>query len=194
MRTDNCVVDDRRLVKLSKYLARHLRHDPARLGLVLQPGGWVDVDDLLHACATRGMAMSRAELDEVVERNDKKRYSFDAVGTRIRANQGHSAAVDLQLQPAEPPAELFHGTAAASVDAIMRSGLLPMSRHHVHLSLDTETARRVGARHGKPIVLRVDAAAAAASGSVFFVSDNGVWLVDEVPPAFLTVVGEECPR
>jgi putative RNA 2'-phosphotransferase len=186
-RADNWEVDDRRLVKVSKYLARHLRHDPGRLGLVLEPGGWVRVDDLLRACAARGMPISRAELDEVVERNDKRRYSFDDTGERIRASQGHSAPVDLQLDPAVPPPELFHGTAAISLDRIMRSGLLPMRRHHVHLSLDVETARRVGRRHGKPVVLRVDAAGMASAGSTFFVADNGVWLVDEVPPRYLSI-------
>ncbi len=179
-------MDDRRLVKTSKYLSRHLRHEPARLGLALEPGGWVRVDDLLAACAARSFALTRAELEEVVARNDKQRFAFDATGARIRASQGHSVPVDLGLAPATPPAVLFHGTARGRLDAILREGLRPMRRHDVHLSADTATARRVGARHGPPVVLQVDAAAMAADGHAFRVTDNGVWLVAHVPPAHLT--------
>jgi putative RNA 2'-phosphotransferase len=178
-------VDAKRLVKVSRYLSRHLRHQPERLGLTLQPGGWVDVEELLSACAAHEFALSADELREVVARNDKQRYSFDESGTRIRANQGHTVEVDLGLEPAEPPAALFHGTASRSVDAILRDGLEPRGRHHVHLSPDMETASRVGARHGRPVVLEVDATAMAADGHVFFVTANGVWLTDAVPPRYL---------
>jgi putative RNA 2'-phosphotransferase len=178
-------MDESRLVKISKFLSRHLRHQPERLGLELQSGGWVAVDTLLRACARHNFPVSRAELDEVVARNDKQRFGFDPTGTLIRAHQGHSVAVDLQLEPAEPPAVLFHGTADRNLAAILRDGLIPMRRHHVHLSPDRETARRVGARHGRPVVLEVDAAAMRAAGMVFRRSDNGVWLVDRVPPRFL---------
>jgi putative RNA 2'-phosphotransferase len=179
-------MDRRRLVKTSKYLSRHLRHDPGRIGLTLEPGGWVRVDDLLAALRERNFALTRAELDEVVQRNDKRRFSFDEPGERIRANQGHSVDVDLGLEPAQPPRELFHGTGAGSVEAVMRAGLERMSRHHVHLSPDVETATRVGARHGAPVVLRVDAAAMSGAGFEFFHTANGVWLTDRVPPQFLT--------
>jgi putative RNA 2'-phosphotransferase len=178
-------VDAKRLVKVSRYLSRHLRHQPERLGLTLQPGGWVDVEELLSACAAHEFALSADELREVVARNDKQRYSFDESGTRIRANQGHTVEVDLGLEPADPPAALFHGTASRSVDAILRDGLEPRGRHHVHLSPDMETASRVGARHGRPVVLEVDATAMAADGHVFFVTANGVWLTDAVPPRYL---------
>lgn len=178
-------MDDKRLVKTSKYLSRHLRHQPERLGLTLEPGGWVGVDELLAACAARSFPLSRAELDEVIARNDKRRFELDAAGTRIRASQGHSVDVDLQLAPTAPPTVLFHGTGAGSVEAILRDGLQPMSRHHVHLSRDRETARRVGARHGRPVVLEVDTARMAADGHVFLVSTNGIWLTDAVPPAYL---------
>ena len=174
-------MEPERLVKVSKYLSRHLRHDPARLGLELGPGGWVEVDALLAACAAHSFAVSREELQEVVARNDKRRFSFDATGTRIRANQGHSVQVDLGLEPAEPPAVLYHGTARARLDAILAEGLRRMGRHHVHLSADPETATRVGARHGKPVVLEVAAARMAADGHRFFLSDNGVWLTDRRP-------------
>lgn len=179
-------MDPKRLVKASKYLSRHLRHQPERLGLTLETGGWVGVDDLLRACERNGFALTRAELDEVVERNDKRRFSFDASGTRIRANQGHSVEIDLGLAPAEPPPVLFHGTAQRNLEAILNGGLERRGRHHVHLSPDPQTATRVGARHGRPVVLEVDAAAMAADGHDFFVTENGVWLTHAVPPRYLS--------
>ena len=161
-----------------------LRHRPDSVGLALDDAGWVDVDDLLAA-----LRISRPQLDEVVARNDKQRFAFDGSGTRIRASQGHSVAVDLGYDPVRPPGELFHGTAERFLPAILTEGLRPGNRHAVHLSADVGTARRVGARRGRPVVLRVDAAALAAEGSVFTRSANGVWLVDVVPPRHLTVVG-----
>ncbi len=178
-------MDDARLMKLSKFLSKHLRHRPQEIGLILQPGGWIGVDDLLRACEAWGHPMTRAMLDEVVARNDKRRFAFDETGTRLRAQQGHSVAVDLDLAVAAPPAVLYHGTGAGSVEPILRSGLLKMRRHHVHLSADVPTALRVGARHGKPAVLAVDAATMRADGWVFRRSGNGVWLIDEVPPRYL---------
>lgn len=178
-------MDEKSLVKTSKFLSKHLRHAPEAIGLQLAPGGWVEVDALLLACAARGLRLNRADLDEVVARNDKKRFAYDETGTRIRANQGHSTEVDLQLTPSEPPAMLYHGTAAHTLAAIKSDGLKPMRRHQVHLSRDVETARKVGARHGKPVILEVDAAAMQAAGLVFYCSANGVWLVDEVPPQYL---------
>jgi putative RNA 2'-phosphotransferase len=179
-------MDPKRIVKVSKYLSKHLRHHPERLGLVLEPGGWVEIDDLLRACADRSFAVTRAELDEVVARNDKQRFSYHESGTKIRANQGHSIEVDLGLEPAIPPDVLFHGTGAGSVDPILRYGLSRRGRNHVHLSPDPETAIRVGARHGRPAVLEVAAGRMAADGYEFFVSDNGVWLTLEVPVTYLT--------
>jgi len=178
-------MDARRLVHTSKYLSLHLRHRPERLGLTLQPGGWVEVAVLLAAAARDGHPISRAELDQVVAGNDKQRFSFDASGARIRANQGHSVDVDLQLEPVEPPAVLYHGTTTRTAPAIVCDGLRKMRRHQVHLSPDIETARRVGARHGAPVVFAVDAAAMRRAGHVFYRSANGVWLTDRVPPEFL---------
>ena len=180
-------MDDRRAIRVSKYLSRHLRHQPERLGLELQPGGWVGVDDLLTACAQHAFALTEDELRAVVARSDKQRFAFDASGTRIRASQGHSVAVDLQLAPAVPPAVLFHGTGHRSVESILAGGLRPMGRHHVHLSPDRATAVAVGRRHGRPVVLEVAAARMAGDGHAFLVADNGVWLTDHVPPAYLTV-------
>jgi putative RNA 2'-phosphotransferase len=181
-------MEEARLVKISKYLSKHLRHQPERLGLTVAPGGWVDVTLLLERCRNANFPVTRAELDEVVTRNDKQRYSFDATRKLIRANQGHSIDVDLQLTAAEPPDVLYHGTGAAAIPLIMESGLRKMARHHVHLSTNVETARRVGARHGKPVVLSLDAAAMFAAGHQFYVSANEVWLVDAVPVIFLTVL------
>lgn len=174
-----------RMVRVSKRLSLHLRHAPEQIGLTLGPGGWVPVDELLDALGRHGLDLSREELAEVVASSDKKRFALDETGTRIRANQGHSVPVDLGLAEAVPPDVLFHGTVAAALPAIRREGLRPMDRHHVHLSATVDTARRVGARRGAPEVLRVDAAGMTAAGHRFFRSDNGVWLVDAVPPAYL---------
>ncbi|MFJ8645223.1 RNA 2'-phosphotransferase [Streptomyces sp. NPDC093546] len=182
-------MDDRRTVKVSKYLSKHLRHQPERIGLSLDPHGWVAIDDLLRAAAEHGVRISRAELEHVVAVNDKQRFTIDVEHDRIRANQGHTVDVDLDLPPATPPAYLYHGTVARALPAIRAEGLRPMARHHVHLSPDRETATRVGARRGRPVVLAVDAGAMARDGHVFHVTANGVWLTDAVPPAYLRFPG-----
>lgn len=178
-------MDDARTVQVSKYLAKHLRHSPDRIGITLESGGWVDVDILIAACTAHGFPLTRAEIEHVVASNDKQRYAFDDTRRRIRANQGHSVDVELDLPKAVPPDVLFHGTVERFLPAIRREGLRPMNRHDVHLSPDAETARRVGARRGKPVILEVDAAAMAADGHVFRVSANGVWLVRSVPPRYI---------
>lgn len=178
-------MNNSRLVKISKYLSKHLRHQPERIGLTLTPGGWVSVDELLAACAKHQFPINRAQLNEVVASNDKKRFSFDSTGTLIRANQGHSIEVDLQLNPTVPPDILYHGTGHGAVESILQKGLCKMSRHHVHLSKDMATARTVGARHGRPVVFAVDAAAMHVADYTFYCSENGVWLVDNVPPEYL---------
>jgi putative RNA 2'-phosphotransferase len=184
-------MDDKRMVRISKYLSKYLRHEPHRLGLTLAPGGWVPVEELLAAAASAGMPITREELGEVVARNSKQRFSFDDTGRLIRANQGHSVEVDLQLEPVAPPDVLYHGTAQHILSDIQRDGLLKMSRHHVHLSADLDTARRVGARHGRPVIFEVAARAMHEKGYAFYRSDNGVWLTDHVPPAFLRLLARE---
>ncbi|MER6672056.1 RNA 2'-phosphotransferase [Streptomyces sp. NPDC000983] len=176
-------MDAHRTVKVSKYLSKHLRHQPERIGLTLDEAGWVEIDTLIAAAAAHGFRFSRAELDHVVATNDKRRFAVD--GTRIRASQGHSIEVELGLAPATPPAYLYHGTVARNLDAIRAEGLRPMNRHDVHLSADRETATRVGARRGRPVVLSVDSGAMHRDGHVFHVSDNGVWLTQAVPPRYL---------
>src|SRR5258707_5122159 len=136
-------MDDVRRTKISRYLSRALRHRPDSLGLALAPGGWVPVDALLIACAEHHFFITREELDEVVARNDKQRFAFDESGSRIRANQGHSVAVDLQLEPQTPPDVLYHGTGLKSVEIIGLDGLRKMSRQHVHLSRNVETALKI---------------------------------------------------
>lgn len=178
-------IDERRVVKISKYLSKHLRHQPERIGLTLDEAGWVEVDVLLAACARHRFSFTRAELDHVVAVNDKQRFAFDETGLRIRANQGHSVPVDLGLPVAEPPEFLFHGTVERFLPAIRAEGLQPMNRHDVHLSPDVETARRVGSRRGKPVILTVESARMAADGHQFRRSANGVWLTPTVPPAYI---------
>jgi putative RNA 2'-phosphotransferase len=176
---------ERRLVIVSKFLSKHLRHTPEALGLTLQTGGWVSVDNLLDASERSGFPITYDELIECVETNDKQRFSFDDTGDLIRANQGHSAPVDLQLEQTAPPGILYHGTVERFLASILADGLNKGKRHHVHLSKDVETARKVGARRGKPVVLQVDAGKMHAEGHAFFLSANGVWLTDSVPARFL---------
>lgn len=173
------------LIALSKFLSLVLRHHPDRIGLSLSPEGWVEVETLLAAAAGAGHGIDREVLEEVVRSNDKRRFCFSDDGLRIRANQGHSVAVDLQLETLPPPERLYHGTAQRFLPLIGREGLHRMQRHHVHLSADAASARQVGARHGKPVVLVVDSARMAAEGHRFHRSANGVWLTDAVPARYL---------
>ncbi|BDP40524.1 putative RNA 2'-phosphotransferase [Deinococcus aetherius] len=168
--------------QVSRRLSYLLRHAPGDLGVTLEPGGWAPVQAVL-----RHLRVPREQLERVVATNNKRRFTLE--GGRIRANQGHSVPVDLDLSPAVPPALLYHGTHPGALPAIRREGLRRMSRHHVHLSPDPETARRVGARRGKPVVLTTRAGDMHAAGHVFYLSENGVWLVEVVPPEYLEFPG-----
>ncbi|HEY0459924.1 MAG TPA: RNA 2'-phosphotransferase [Pyrinomonadaceae bacterium] len=181
-------MDEKRRTKISKFLSLVLRHKPEEIGLTLEDGGWVSVEKLIEACAVYGKKFSLAELREVVETNDKKRFVFDETGRKIRASQGHSIEVEIGFEESAPPEILYHGTAEKNLGVIFAEGLKKMARHHVHLSADTETARKVGARYGKPVILQVDAAKMAGEGFKFYVSANGVWLSDAVPPKFLKIL------
>jgi putative RNA 2'-phosphotransferase len=172
-------------VKISKLLSFVLRHRPQAIGITLDAEGWVAVDELLAAAARHGKPLTRQELEEVVATNDKKRFTFSPDGGRIRANQGHSVEVDLGLVPVEPPELLYHGTVERFLDGIRQQGLLRGKRHHVHLSVDRETATRVGRRRGRPVVLVVEAGRMHREGKAFFRSENGVWLTEAVPPEYL---------
>lgn len=174
------------LVGTSKFLSLVLRHRPEAIGLALDPQGWTDVDELIARAAAHGRPLSRDLIARVVAENDKQRFALSPDGSRIRANQGHSVAVDLALAPQEPPDTLYHGTATRHLAAIEREGLRPGRRQHVHLSPDPAAARIVGQRHGQPVVLRVAAGALWRAGEPFYRSANGVWLVAAVPPTYLS--------
>ncbi|MFD1147457.1 RNA 2'-phosphotransferase [Saccharothrix hoggarensis] len=166
------------MIRLSKRMSKHLRHAPGEVGLTLDPAGWVELDEF-----ARALRVTTDQVLEVVAANDKQRFAV--VDGRIRASQGHTVDVALDLPVAEPPPVLFHGTVARFLPDILRDGLRPMRRHDVHLSATVETAVRVGARRGKPVVLEVDAAAMSAAGHEFRLSANGVWLTAAVPPNHL---------
>lgn len=176
--------------RISKRLSYVLRHDPGSIGAQVSSGGWAEVATVLKGLGVAGRPLDRSVLDQVVAEDAKGRYEFDEDGRRIRARQGHSVAVDLGLVAVLPPDQLYHGTAIRFLERIRAEGLLPMGRHHVHLSADVSTASAVGSRRGPSSVLRVDARAMSRDGYEFFRSANGVWLVDHVPSAYLTERGE----
>jgi len=175
-------------VELSKFLSFVLRHKPDAIGLVLDAQGWVSIDELVQKGNAAGTRFSRDNLLQVVETSDKKRFSVSADGQRIRAAQGHSVSVELGLLRREPPPVLYHGTATRFVESILSEGLKAQKRQQVHLSADVATAERVGQRHGKPVVFEIDALHMHRLGFEFFLADNGVWLIDQVPPDFLALL------
>ncbi|TWU40013.1 RNA 2'-phosphotransferase [Novipirellula aureliae] len=178
---------DKLIVSISKLLSLILRHQPEVVGLTLDEEGWLDVNELIANANERGNQLTLELVHEVVATSDKKRFALSEDGLRIRASQGHSVAgVDLKLEETTPPATLCHGTVAAFIESIRASGLQKRSRNHVHLSADETTARNVGSRRGKPIILLVDAAAMHQDGHRFYLSANGIWLVEMVPTKYLT--------
>jgi putative RNA 2'-phosphotransferase len=176
--------DAARYKKVSRFLTLVLRHDPDRIGLTLDPQGWVHIDDLVERARAHGVRLTRDLILRVAETSDKQRFACDGAG-RIRANHGHTVAIDLGIEPSEPPAILFHGTAATSVAAIRTEGLVPGRRQYVHLSADAVTATSVGRRHGLPVVLRVAAGRMWSAGFKFVRSASGVWLTSGVPAEFI---------
>jgi putative RNA 2'-phosphotransferase len=178
-------------IAASKAIARVLRHRPDAAGVQLDSHGWCSIDLLLAGLASRGVELSRGQLEEIVRTNDKQRFTLSPDGAQIRAAQGHSVTgVDVQFREKIPPSRLFHGTVAANLAEIERKGLLPMHRHHVHLSRDISTASAVGARRGVAIVLEVDSHRMHQDGKRFLLSENGVWLVDAVPAKYLRRLSE----
>lgn len=175
----------RNISKLCSYL---LRHKPEAAHLTIDENGWIKVDELLENCAKHHFEFSFEELHEVVISNDKKRFSFNEDQTEIRANQGHSVAVNVKLKAEKPPKTLYHGTAQKNLESILQKGIQKQNRLHVHLSSDLETAKAVGSRHGKPIILEIDAAIMYEDGIKFYLSENGVWLVDSILPNFIKLV------
>jgi len=171
--------------KISKFLSLVLRHRPEVLELQLDENGWASVDELLGKMNRDPYSLNLEDLKEIVETNDKQRFVFSEDYRLIRANQGHSVEVDLALEEKTPPGILYHGTAIKNLDSIKSQGLIKGSRHHVHLSADHETAIKVGSRHGKPVVLEIQAMNMYQAGIVFYQSENGVWLTDTVPVQFI---------
>jgi putative RNA 2'-phosphotransferase len=171
--------------RTSRFLSLVLRHDPAVIGLQLDPQGWASVDDLLAALKDHRKPLTLSELKSIVSGNNKRRFHFSEDGTRIRAAQGHSIEVDLQFNEQTPPDLLFHGTATRFMNLIEREGINKMSRQHVHLSADIRTAHSSGRRHEKSVILEVAAALMQTHGFKFFLSQNGVWLTESVPPDYL---------
>ena len=171
--------------QLSKFLSFVLRHKPDSISISLDSQGWVLIDELIAKSDASGTRFTREDLLHVVETSDKKRFSLSSDARMIRAAQGHSVAVDLGITPKEPPEILYHGTATRFVASIRAEGLKPGSRQQVHLSADEATAQRVGQRHGKPAVFKIEALNMHRQGFKFFLAENGVWLIDHVPPNFL---------
>ncbi len=162
-----------------------LRHHPEAAGLSMDPHGWIETDALIEAVRKKFPEFNKRSLDEIVSTNDKKRFSFNEDETKIRARQGHSVDVDVNLKETVPPEYLWHGTADRFLDSIRKEGLRKMNRLYVHLSPDAQTAVKVGKRHGRPVILMIDAAKMHADGYVFYLSENGVWLTDHVPAAYI---------
>ena len=174
-----------KLAKISKFLSLILRHQPETIGITLDQQGWAKVDTLIDLSSQQGRQIDRHLLEEVVAKNDKKRFTFNQDKTKIRANQGHSVPVNLALTPQQPPEYLYHGTASKFIDSIYSRGLLKQNRHHVHLSVKRSTAIEVGQRHGQPIVLKIAARKMHDAGLKFFQAKNSVWLTDYVAPDYI---------
>lgn len=179
--------EERRLERLSKFISMILRHKPQVIGITLDEHGWANVNELIKGINETGeeVEFSKATLEKIVKTDKKQRYSFSQDKTLIRANQGHSIPVDVELEKKEPPKVLYHGTGVKSVKAIQEQGLLPMERLYVHLSIDVKTATNVGKRHGTPVIFKVNAEQMQKDGYDFFQSVNGVWLTKEVPTKYL---------
>ena len=171
----------------SKFISLILRHKPETIGISLDEHGWADVQELIDGInASGGHSLDRELLEEIVRTDEKQRYSFNEDHSLIRANQGHSIPVDVELEEKVPPAILYHGTGEKYVSAIDREGLIPKSRLYVHLSSEMETAKKVGSRHGRPVIYTVDCSTMTADGYQFFLSANNVWLTKEVPAKYLS--------
>lgn len=171
--------------KVSRFMCLILRHKPEEIGITLDEHGWADVEELINGIAERGYEISPYILKEIVRTDEKRRYSFNEDHTLIRANQGHSIPVDVELEVVKPPDILWHGTGYKYIESIDKYGLIPKSRLYVHLSGDVDTALSVGERHGSPVIYRVRSGKMYQDGFIFRKSKNGVWLVDNVPVDYL---------
>jgi putative RNA 2'-phosphotransferase len=178
---------DAKLVKISRFISLVLRHRPQTIGLTLDANGWASVADLIDGAQRANMPLTLELLRQIVAENDKQRFAFSEDGMRIRASQGHSVQVDLELEPVLPPERLYHGTARRFLESIQQHGLIAKGRQYVHLSADEATALNVGRRHREPIALVVQADRMQRDGLKFYQSANGVWLTDRVPVDYLEI-------
>lgn len=178
-------MNEKQVMTISKFLSLVLRHQPGCINLTLDGQGWANVQELIQKCASKGHHFTFDDLKVVVDTNNKKRFKFNEDFTKIRASHGHSIEVDLGYTPQIPPEFLYHGTGKQSVESIMKTGLEKRNRQHVHLSKDRDTAIKVGQRHGTPFIFVVRAGDMNRAGFKFFLSDNGVWLTDNVPTEYL---------
>jgi putative RNA 2'-phosphotransferase len=181
------MISEKENIRISKFLSLVLRHKPETINLTLDENGWTDVATLLAKMNENGFVLSNEILQHVVKTNAKSRFAFNDDRTKIRASQGHSVDVELGYEPKQPPSILFHGTAESSLPSIFETGLEKRSRHHVHLSADTETATKVGQRYGKPVLLRIAALEMFNDGHQFYLSDNNVWLTNHVPLKYIKI-------
>ena len=179
------MISEIQITHISKFLSLVLRHQPETIGIQLDQNGWTDVNDLIRKANNYGVRFDRELLNHIVETNTKKRFAFNETLDKIRASQGHSIDIDLGYKPQKPPEILYHGTDKSSVQSIVEKGLEKRARQHVHLSNDIKTAIKVGQRHGKPYVFKVLAGQMYNDNFEFFISDNGVWLTDNVPRKYL---------
>lgn len=175
-------------INISRYIALLLRHHPEKAGLCLDEHGWVEVEALIQGVRRRYPEFNRAVLDEIVARDSKQRYAYNQDKTCIRANQGHSIPVDVELKQALPPTILYHGTGEKYVESIQKVGLIPKSRLYVHLSTDIQTAIQVGKRHGQPVVYQIDTQQMIHDGFIFYISANHIWLTKAVPVQYLKII------
>ena len=176
-----------KLKSVSIYLSLILRHKPEEAGITLDKHGWAKVDELIKG-VRRKHPLDMETLEEIVATDNKQRYSFNEDRTLIRANQGHSIPVDVELEQVEPPEYLYHGSATKYMNSIYAHGLLPRSRLYVHLSDTPSKAIEVGKRHGKPVVYKIRSGVMYRDGFVFYRSVNGVWLTEEIPVEYLEVL------
>ena len=179
-----------KLDKLSVFISLVLRHKPDVANVTLDEHGWADVGELLAGINSTGRKINMDILENIVASDNKQRYSFNQDKTLIRANQGHSVPVDVELKEQEPPEFLYHGTATRFLDSIMDEELKPMSRLYVHLSKDIEAALKVGKRHGKPVVLKIYSGNMYKDGYKFYLSENGVWLTKKVVVEYFAVMND----
>jgi len=179
------MINDKQITHISKFLSLVLRHQPETIGIQLDQNGWADIEELLDRAKKHGIQFDRELLNHIVATNSKKRFAFNTTLDKIRASQGHSIEIELGYTNQKPPEILFHGTGEKSVQSILEKGLEKRSRQHVHLSSDLETAIRVGQRHGRPFVFKVLAEQMYNEKFEFYISENGVWLTDNVPAKYL---------